>query len=222
MSAEAIIRAGSDIGAAPRPTPERPLTVEEAVMSLAQHSLSAARAARSRLDENEEDQSIQQDECEGVEDMVSSNATHDYTQKNSPCENLTDGNPSLEEASNKELFSVVRRLVSILDEERIASKDRETRLNQKINELSAQVQSITERLTDQGKEAQAREEKLTRRVNDVEACVMSAYANTPTRTKAHSPTPTRSPPTLTRMRTLRVSRTPRLRSQTPRDREGWV
>ena len=161
MSAEAIIRAGSDIGAAPRPTPERPLTVEEAVMSLVQHSLSAARAARSRLDENEEDQSIQQDEFEGVEATVSTNATHDHTHKNGPGENLTDGNPRLEEASNKELFSMVRRLVSLLDEERIASKDRETRLNQKINELSAQVQSLTERLTGLGKEAQAREEKFT-------------------------------------------------------------
>ena len=101
MSAEAIIRAGSDIGAAAIPTPERPLTVEEAVMSLVQHSVSAARAARSRLDENEEDQSIQQDECEGVEGTVSTNATHDHTHKNSPGKNLTDaGNPSLEEASN--------------------------------------------------------------------------------------------------------------------------
>ena len=190
MSAEAIIRAGSDIGAAPRPTPERPLTVEEAVMSLVQHSLSAARAARSRLDENEEDQSIQQDEFEGVEATVSTNATHDHTHKNGPGENQTDGNPRLEEASNKELFSMVRRLVSLLDEERIASKDRETRLNQKINELSAQVQSLTERLTDLGKEAQAREEKFTRRVNNVKSCVMSVYANNvPSRTKAHSPTP---------------------------------
>ena len=104
---------------------------------------------------------------------------------------------NVEEASNKELFSMVRRLVSLLDEERIASKDRETRLNQKINELSAQVQSLTERLTDLGKEAQAREEKFTRRVNDVKSCVMSVYANNvPSRTKAHSPTwPT--PDTLT-------------------------
>ena len=129
-------------------------------------------------------------EFEGVEATVSTNATHDHTHKNGPGENLTDGNPRLEEASNKELFSMVRRLVSLLDEERIASKDRETRLNQKINELSAQVQSLTKRLTDLGKEAQAREEKFTRRVNDVKSCVMSVYANNvPSRTKAHSPTP---------------------------------
>ena len=75
MSAEAIIRAGTDIGAAARPTSERPLTVEEAVTSLVQHFLSAARAAQSRLDENEEDQAIQQDECEGVEATVSTHAT---------------------------------------------------------------------------------------------------------------------------------------------------
>ena len=188
MSAEAIIRAGTDIGAAPRPTSERPLTVEEAVTSLVQHFLSAARAAQSRLDENEEDQAIQQDECEGVEATVSTHATHDHTHKGGLGETLADGNPRLEEASNKELFSMIQRLVSTLDEERIASKDRELRLNQKINELSAQVESLTERLTDLGKETQARDEKLTRRVNDVKACVMSAYSNTPTRTKAHSPT----------------------------------
>ena len=188
MSAEAIIRAGTDIGATPRPTSERPLTVEEAVTSLVQHFLSAARAAQSRLDENEEDQAIQQDECEGVEVTVSTHATHDHTHKGSLGETLADGNPRLEEASNKELFSMIQRLVSTLDEERIASKDRELRLNQKINELSAQVESLTERLTDLGKETQARDEKLTRRVNDVKACVMSAYSNTPTRTRAHSPT----------------------------------
>ena len=189
MSAEAIIRAGTDIGAAPRPTSERPLTVEEAVTSLVQHFLSAARAAQSRLDENEEDQAIQQDECEGVEATVSTYATHDHTHEGGlGAETLADGNPRLEGASNKELFSMIQRLVSTLDEERIASKDRELRLNQKINELSAQVESLTERLTDLGKETQARDEKLTRRVNDVKACVMSAYSNTPTRTKAHSPT----------------------------------
>ena len=188
MSAEAIIRAGTDIGAVPRPTSERPLTVEEAVTSLIQHFLSAAKAAQSRLDENEEDQAIQQDECEGVEATVSTHATHDHTHKGGLGETLADGNPRLEEASNKELFSMIQRLVSTLDEERIASKDRELRLNQKINELSAQVESLTERLTDLGKETQARDEKLTRRVNDVKACVMSAYSNTPTRTKAHSPT----------------------------------
>ena len=188
MSAEAIIRAGTDIGAAARPTSERPLTVEEAVTSLVQHFLSAARAAQSRLDENEEDQAIQQDECEGVEATASTHATHDHTHKGGLGETLADGNPRLEEASNKELFSMIQRLVSTLDEERIASKDRELRLNQKINELSAQVESLTERLTDLGKETQARDEKLTRRVNDVKACVMSAYSNTPTRTKAHSPT----------------------------------
>ena len=188
MSAEAIIRAGTDIGAAPRPTSERPLTVEEAVTSLVQHFLSAARAAQSRLDENEEDQAIQQDECEGVEATVSTHATHDDTHEGGLGETLADGNPRLDGASNKELFSMIQRLVSTLDEERIASKDRELRLNQKINELSAQVESLTERLTDLGKETQARDEKLTRRVNDVKACVMSAYSNTPTRTKAHSPT----------------------------------
>ena len=188
MSAEAIIRAGTDIGAAARPTSERPLTVEEAVTSLVQHFLSAARAGQSRLDENEEDQAIQQDECEGVEATVSTHATHDHTHRGGLAETLADGNPRLEEASNKELFSMIQRLVSTLDEERIASKDGELRLNQKINELSAQVESLTERLTDLGKETQARDEKLTRRVNDVKACVMSAYSNTPTRTKAHSPT----------------------------------
>ena len=156
MSAEAIIRAGTDIGAAPRPTSERPLTVEEAVTSLVQHFLSAARAAQSRLDENEEDQAIQQDECEGVEATVSTHATHDHTHKSGLGQTLADGNPRLEEASNKELFSMIQRLVSTLDEERIASKDRELRLNQKINELSAQVELLTERLTDQGKETQAR------------------------------------------------------------------
>ena len=188
MSVEAIIRAGTDIGAAPRPTSERPLTVEEAVKSLVQHFLSAARAAQSSLDENEEDQANQQDECEGVEATVSTHATHDHTHKGGLGETLADGNPRLEGASNKELFSMIQRLVSTLDEERIASKDRELRLNQKINELSAQVESLTERLTDLGKETQARDEKLTKRVNDVKACVMSAYSNTPTRTKAHSPT----------------------------------
>ena len=190
MSAEAIIRAGTDIGAAPRPTSERPLTVEEAVPSLVQHFLSAARAAQSRLDENEEDRAIQQDECEGMEATVSTHATHDHTHKTGLGQTLADGNPRLEEASNKELFSMIQRLVSTLDEERIASKDRdpELRLNQKINELSAQVESLAERLTDLGKETQARDEKLTSRVNDVKACVMSAYSNTPTRTKAHSPT----------------------------------
>ena len=152
MSAEAIIRAGTDIGAAPRPTSERPLTVEDAVTSLVQHFLSAARAAQSRLDESEEDQAIQQDRCEGVEATVSTHATHDHTHKGGLGETPADGNPRLEEASNKELFSMIQRLVSTLDEERIASKDRELRLNQKINELSAQVESLTERLTDLGKE----------------------------------------------------------------------
>ena len=57
MSAGAIIPAGTEIGAAPRPTPERPQTLEEAGMSLVQNSLSAARAARFRLDDNEQDQS---------------------------------------------------------------------------------------------------------------------------------------------------------------------
>ena len=184
---------GTDIGAAARPTSERPLTVEETVTSLVQHFLSAARAGQSRLDENEEDQAIQQDECEGVEATVSTHATHDHTHRGGLAETLADGNPRLEdsdseEASNKELFSMIQRLVSTLDEERIASKDRELRLNQKINELSAQVESLTERLTDLGKETQARDEKLTRRVNDVKVCVMSAYSNTPTRTEAHSPT----------------------------------
>ena len=188
MSVEAIIRAGTDIGAAPRPTSERPLTVEEAVKSLVQHFLSAARAAQSSLDENEEDQANQQDECDGVEATVSTHATHHHTHKGGLGETLADGNPRLEGASKKEFFSMIQRLVSTLDEERIASKDRELRLNQKINELSAQVESLTERLTDLGKETQARDEKLTRRVNDVKACVMSAYSNTPTRTKAHSPT----------------------------------
>ena len=109
MSAEAIIRAGTDIGAAPRPiaTSERPLTVEESVTSLVQHSLSAARAAQSRLDENEEDQSIQQDECKGVEATVSTHATHDHTHKSGLGQTQADGNPRLEQASNKELFSMI-------------------------------------------------------------------------------------------------------------------
>ena len=123
-----------------------------------------------------------------MEATVSTHATHDHTHKGGLGETLADGIPRLEEASNKELFSMIQRLVSTLDEERVASKDRELRLDQKINELSAQVESLTERLTDLGKETQARDEKLTRRVNDVKACVMSAYSNTPTRTKAHSPT----------------------------------
>ena len=197
MSAKAIIRAGSDIGAAPRRTPERPLTVEEAVMFLVQHCVSAARSARSGLagnEGNEEDQSIQQDECEGVEGTVSTNATRDQTHKNGPGENLTDGNPSLEEASNKELFSVVCRPVSMLDEERIASKDTETGLNQKVNSSPVTHQAVDRPRHTQ---AQAREEKLTRRANNVKACIMSAFANTPTRTKAHSPTLHHSPTTLT-------------------------
>ena len=103
------------------------LVVEEAVMSLVQHSLFAARAARSRLDENEEDQSTQQDECEGVQATVNTHATYAHTHKNGLGE--ADGNPWLGEASNKELFSMIQRLVSMLDEERIASKDRELRLN---------------------------------------------------------------------------------------------
>ena len=113
--------------APPRPTLERPLTVEEAVTSLVQHFLSAARAAQSRLDENEEDQAIQQDECGVVEATVSTHATHDHTHKGGLGETPSDGNPRprLEEASNKELFSMIQRLVSTLDEERIASKDRE-------------------------------------------------------------------------------------------------
>ena len=100
----------------------------------------------------------QQDECESVQATVSSHATHANTHKNGCGETLADGNPILEEAFNKKLFSVIQRLVSMLDEERIASKDRELRLNQKINEFSAQVESLTERLTDQGKETQARDE----------------------------------------------------------------
>ena len=78
-----------------------------------------------------------------MEATVSTHATHDHTHKSGLGETLADGNPRLEEASNKELFSTIQRLVSTLDEERIASKDRELRLNQKIKELSAQVESLT-------------------------------------------------------------------------------